>query len=213
MDSDLINHSSISLYFTLLCPQGHRLRMVLAEKDIVYKPVLVRNPKKLSEDMAVLNPAGIFPLFVDRSLTLTDPMIASEYLDERFPYPPLMPVDPAMRARLKAAARHIDHIWFECLRRSVSTNKKTSSNAIKELEEDIVKSVGLFASNKFFLSDEITLVDCSISVILWHLPRLGIKLSQSAIVKYQKRLFMRPGFRRSLTEDERDINPEYKIPE
>ena len=187
--------------------------MVLAEKEIIYKTELVKNPKKLPEDLAVLNPSGSFPLLVDRSLTLTDPMIASEYLDERFPYPPLMPVDPIMRARLKVAARHIDRTWFECLRRSASTNKKTSRNAVRELEEDIVKSIGMFATNKFFLSDEITLIDCSIAVILWRLPRLGIKLGQSAVVRYQKRLFMRPGFCRSLTEDERDINTVYRIPE
>ena len=201
-------YSTLVLYFGPLCLQSHRIRMVLAEKDINYNLVPISNPKKLPEDLVTLNPTGILPTLADRDLVLYNPSIICEYIEERFPHPPMMPVEPIIRARLRMAGTHIEQQWFYNLQRAQSSSKKVAENAIRMLREDVYAHARLFKSQKFFLSDEISLLDCAIVPVLWRLPSLGIEISRKTaapIFQYQKRMFERPGFRKSLTEEEIDL--------
>ena len=81
---------------------SHRTRLVLAEKNINIEIVNVMGPD-LPEDLMDLNPYHTVPTLVDRDLTLYDSRVIIEYLDERFPHPPLMPVDPVTRAQFRLA--------------------------------------------------------------------------------------------------------------
>ncbi len=202
------DHSSIFLYSEPLCPQSHRIKMVLSEKDVGYKSILIENPKELPQDFTIINPTGHLPFFSDRDLALTRPLIVCEYLDERFPHPPLMPIEPMMRARLKIALAHIEENWFKALKKTASPNKKTVANSVKFLQEEIDFYGDIFKQKPFFMSDEITLIDCTLVPILWRLPSIGIHVRHTAVLKYQKRMFLRPSFRQSLTEEELDLNPE-----
>ena len=201
-------YSTLVLYFEPLCAQSHRIRMVLAEKEIPYRLVVIRNPKKLSEDLITLNPSGTLPALTDRNLVLYDPSIICEYIEERFPHPPMMPAEPIARARLRMADKHIEKVWFHNIERAQSKNKKTAKAAIKTLHEDILSYSDLFKNKKFFLSDDITLLDCAVAPILWRLNSLGIDLKRkdsAPIVQYKKHVFDRSGFRKSLTEEEIDL--------
>ena len=75
------------------------------------------------------------------------------------------------------------------------------------LRESLLASSDAFAVKPYFLSDEFSLVDCSIAPILWRLPRYEIDLpaQAKALHKYSERLFNRPAFKLSLTEAEREI--------
>ncbi|MEM9057290.1 MAG: glutathione binding-like protein, partial [Pseudomonadota bacterium] len=147
---------------------------------------------------------------VDRDLVLYDSRVIVEYLDERFPHPPLMPVDPVTRAQFRLALYRIEKDWYgesEVLDAASDKDRKQTAKARKVLRESLLAAAEVFDAKEFFLSDEFSLVDASIAPILWRLPFYGVELPAQAepIVKYAERLFERPSFRKSLTELEQEM--------
>jgi RNA polymerase-associated protein len=67
---------------------------------------------KLPEDLLDLNPYHSVPTLVDRDLVLYDSRVIIEYLDERFPHPPLMPIDPVTRAQFRVALYRVERDWY-----------------------------------------------------------------------------------------------------
>ena len=186
----------------------HRTRIVLAEKVIGIDIVNV-NGADLPEDLLDINPYHSVPTLVDRGLVLYDSRVIMEYLDERFPHPPLMPVDPVSRAHVRLALYRVERDWYTVVEQiQQSGDRKQVAQARKVLQESLLSSAEIFAAKRFFLNDEFTLVDASISPVLWRLPVLGIELNGNAaqpIRKYMDRIFATRSFRESLTEAEREM--------
>ncbi|MDA0679059.1 MAG: glutathione S-transferase N-terminal domain-containing protein [Proteobacteria bacterium] len=199
--------SVMTLFSKPTCIHSHRTRLVLAEKNINMEIVNV-DGRDLPEDLMDLNPYHTMPTLVDRDLVLYDSRVIIEYLDERFPHPPLMPVDPVTRAQFRLALFRIETDWYELAEQfDAEGENKLPAKSRKMLRESVLASVELFAAKQFFLSDEFSLVDCSIAPILWRLPVYGIELgSQSAAIEaYMKRVFERRSFQASLTELEQEM--------
>ncbi|MDH3588779.1 MAG: glutathione binding-like protein, partial [Gammaproteobacteria bacterium] len=148
---------------------------------------------------------------VDRDLVLYDSRVIVEYLDERFPHPPLMPVDPVTRAQFRLALYRIERDWYglvDDLEGASDKGTKRAAKARRILHDSILAGAEVFGAKNFFLSDEFSLVDATIAPILWRLPHYGIELSQpqaKAITKYGQTVFARPSFQASLTELEREL--------
>jgi len=185
---------------------SHRTRLVLAEKNINIEIANVAGPD-LPEDLMDLNPYHTVPTLVDRDLTLYDSRVIIEYLDERFPHPPLMPVDPVTRAQFRLALFRIETDWYSLAEEADAADGKLSAKSRKMLRESILQSNELFAAKPFFLSEESSLVDCTIAPVLWRLPVYGIELGKEAspIEDYMERVFERRSFQQSLTELEREM--------
>lgn len=186
--------------------QSHRVRVVLAEKNVSCDIVDV-DPLHLPEDVIDLNPYGTLPTLVDRELALYDSRIICEYLDERFPHPPLLPVDPVSRASARLYMYRVEHDWYS-LADQVLAGGKNATKARKELREGLSAAAPILAHKPFFMSDEFSLVDASIAPLLWRLPALGIELAGQAAKQvhvYGGHLFIRNGFIASLTEAEREM--------
>ncbi len=198
--------SVMNLFSSASCPQSHRVRVVLAEKGITVEIVDVDTNHK-PEDLLDLNPYNTVPTLVDRELVLYDPRAIMEYLDERFPHPPLMPVDPVSRARTRLALYRIEQDWYDLIPQLESRGEKTVSKARKILRDSLTASAEVFAAKDFFLSDEFSLVDASVAPILWRLKRYGIELPRQAkpVMDYAERIFERETFQASLTEAEREM--------
>ena len=198
--------SVMSLFSSASCPQSHRVRVVLAEKGITVEIVEVDNNHK-PEDLIDLNPYNTVPTLVDRELVLYDPRAIMEYLDERFPHPPLMPVDPVSRARTRLALYRIEHDWYDLTQALESRGEKTASKARKQLRDSLTSSAEVFAAKPFFLSDEFSLVDASILPILWRLQHYELELPRQAkaVLDYANRMFERESFQASLSETEREM--------
>ena len=181
----------------------HRVRLVLAAKGVVYDLETV-NPKSPPEDLLDLNPYNTVPTLVDRDLVLYDTGVICEYLDERYPHPPLMPVDPLSRARLRLASVRIERDWLPFVVQ-IEAGGRPAENARKRLREALLSSLPLFKAAKFFLNPELSLADCALAPLIWRLPSLGVALPREAhvIIDYGERIFRNPGFTRSLTADER----------
>jgi stringent starvation protein A len=200
--------SVMTLFSAPLCVQSHRVRIVLAEKDITVDVINI-DPDDKPEDLSDLNPYNSVPTLVDRDLALYGPQVITEYLDERFPHPPLMPVDPVSRAAARLALYRIERDWYAIAEEAEGNGLKLSPKSRKILQESLVASADVFAIKPYFLSDEFSLVDCAILPILWRLPAYGIAPNSipKPIAAYAKRLFTRPSFKQSLTEAERELQP------
>lgn len=186
---------------------SHRTRLVLAEKNINIEIANVAG-SDLPEDLMDLNPYHTVPTLVDRDLTLYDSRVIIEYLDERFPHPPLMPVDPVTRAQFRLALFRIETDWYSLAEEAEATGDgRLSAKSRKLLRESILQSTELFGARTYFLSDEFSLVDCTIAPLLWRLPVYGIELGSEAepIEAYMKRVFARRSFQQSLTELEQEM--------
>ncbi|OOZ37426.1 glutathione S-transferase N-terminal domain-containing protein [Solemya velesiana gill symbiont] len=197
--------SVMTLYSDGKSPYSHRVRLVLAEKSITVE-IIDTDPVNLSEDIMDLNPYGTLPTLVDRDLTLFESRIIMEYLDERFPHPPLLPVDPVARASSRLFMHRVDRDWYT-LMDEVLAGGKGAAKARKELRESLIVSASIFAAKPFFMSGDFTLVDCSIAPMLWRLPMMGIELpaSAKAVNEYAERMFERDSFKECLTESEREM--------
>ena len=197
------------LYSDPNCAQSHRVRIVLGEKDLVFNVVNV-NQSDNNEDLIALNPNNSTPTFVDRNLVLYESRVIMEYLDERFPHPPLMPVDPVIRAKTRMVLHYIEKDLYGLLDDLKSSGEKKSSAAKLKLEENLMLSLNFLQGSKFFLSDDFSIIDCSIAPILWRLPEYGIELPKSGkpILKYADRIFERQSFFENLSEQEEEIRGE-----
>ncbi len=184
---------------------SHRVRLVIAEKHIGVD-ILDVDPHQPPEDLLALNPYGSVPTLVDRDLVLYDSRVIMEYLDERFPHPSLLPSDPVNRARFRLALARIEQDWYSLLT-ELDGSGSAAARARKALAEGLAASTEVFAAKPYFLSEEPSLVDCSLAPLLWRLPHYMIELpiQAIAITRYAERLFARPAFQRSLTRQERAL--------
>ncbi len=200
--------SIMTLYSGSQDIHSHRVRIVLAEKGVSVEVINtdVYDKDKL-EDLLELNPYGTAPTLVDRELVLYDANIIMEYLDERFPHPPLMPVYPVARAKTRLMVFRIDREWGDLVRKIENSKTSESQAATKELRNYLIKLAPVFSSGAYFLNEDFSLVDCCIAPILWRLPAWGITLpgEAKAVMKYAERIFARDSFQASLTETEQDL--------
>ena len=198
----------MTLYSAANDAGSQRARIVLAEKGIAIDIITV-DPQHLPEDLLDLNSYHSLPTLIDRDLVLYDARIICEYLDERYPHPPLLPVDPVGRARSRLAMYRIERDWYGLAKQiEGQADRKELQRLRKELREVILQSVDMFRVKRYFLSDDFSLVDATIAPILWRLAHYEIDLPQQAepLIKYAQQVFSRPAFRQSLSEAEQDMS-------
>ncbi|MET1219113.1 MAG: stringent starvation protein SspA [Glaciecola sp.] len=186
---------------------SHQVRIVLAEKGVGVDISYV-DPKNLPEELLELNQYGTLPTLVDRDLTLYKADIIMEYLDERFPHPPLMPVYPVARGEARLLMHRIEQDWY--VKAGLIFRGDGDTEALRnELRENLLALAPIFANTEFFMSEEFSLVDCYLAPLLWRLPALDITLTgqgSKEVLDYMKRIFERSSFKASLTDQEREIH-------
>jgi RNA polymerase-associated protein len=201
----------MTLYSGLTDPYSHRTRIVLYEKDVECQVVLVdirKKPRELSD----LNPYDSVPTMVDRDLVLYDSLIINEYLDERLPHPPLMPVDPVSRGKARLMLMRFDRDWYSQTADIEGADKKVAQRARNLIRDGLTVISPVFKEQPYILGEEFSLVDCSLAPLLWRLPIYGIELPRQArpILDYAERLFERKSFKLSLTEAEQEAQARVK---
>ena len=194
------------LYSDTTGPVSHCVRLVLAEKDIDTDVKYVHEDS-IPEELAELNPYNTVPTLVDRELTLYDAQIIVEYLDERFPHPPLMPVDPMSRAVNRQLRYRIMRDLYNLAEELDSENEIAAAGARRNLRNSLVAIEPAFSQMPYFMSEEYTLVDCCMAPLLWRLEAYGIRLpaSSRALRRYAESLFERDAFQSSMSEPEREM--------
>ncbi len=202
--------SSMTFYSDGSSHYSHRVRIVLAEKGVTVETIDV-DPDNKPEDLATLNPYNTLPTLVDRDLVLYEADIMMEYLDERFPHPPLFPVYPVARAQSRLWIYRIKRDWCNLVDPIMAGSGTPAQldKMRKELRESLVSIAPIFGEKPYFMSDEFTIVDCVVCPILWRLPVMGVDLGKSKAVKpmleYRDRLFERESVMASLSEQEKEM--------
>ena len=201
--------SSMTLFSDSTNHYSHRVRIVLAEKGVTVD--LIETDSGIAPtELADVNPYNTMPTLVDRDLVLYESKVMMEYLDERFPHPPLLPVYPVARAESRLLMYRIERDWcslVDAIQNSRSDNVVTKS--AKELRDGLMAIAPIFAEKPYFMSEEFTLVDCCIAPILWRLPSLGVDIrpgkQSKPLLAYMDSLFRRESFQESLTVHEREM--------
>ena len=183
--------------------------MVLAEKGVTVDIIDV-DPANKPEDLAEINPYNSLPTLLDRELVLYEANVIMEYLDERFPHPPLLPVYPVQRALSRLWIHRIEREWSSRLDVLVLGKGRETvlEKARKELRESVISIAPIFAEMPYFMNEEFTLVDCCVLPIVWRLKSVGISLPEKQtkpLQQYMRRMFERESFRASLTEFELEM--------
>ena len=201
--------SVMTLFTSPTCALSHCARFVLHEKGIT-ADIEFFDSSEPPEDLLELNPTGESPTLVERDLVLYDSRIIMEYLDERFPHPPLHEMDPVSRANSRMIIKRIDQDWYQLLDEIQNSGEKKSARAKKMLKESLIAAAPVFESRPYFMSDEFSLIDCAMAPLLWRLPSIGIDINSlgTAISVYANRLFSREAFQESLSEAEKEMAPQ-----
>ena len=198
--------SVMVLYSDNVNPVGHSVRIVLAEKDINVEVNYISDDDR-PEELNDLNPYNSLLTLVDRDLVLYDAQIIMEYLDERFPHPPLMPVDPVSRASNRQLRYRVINDLYSLIDDIEGDDATVASNAKKSLKDNLTAIAPAFAQKPYFMSDEYTLIDCLLAPLLWRLELYGVKLPASAKIlnTYAESLFEREAFKISLSDAEKEL--------
>ena len=201
----------MTLYSGTSDPYSHRTRIVLYEKDVECQVVLV-DVKKKPRELSDLNPYDTVPTMIDRDLVLYESLIINEYLDERLPHPPLMPVDPVSRGKARLMLMRFDRDWYSLVPEIEGPDKKNAQRARNIIRDGLTVISPMFKDQAYILGEEFSLVDCSLAALLWRLPMYGIELPRQArpILDYAERLFERKSFKLSLTETEQELRARIK---
>jgi RNA polymerase-associated protein len=187
---------------------SHQVRIVLAEKGVNFEAIEVVGNQQPPEDLIDLNPYNTVPTLVDRELVLFESPIIMEYLDERFPHPPLMPVYPVARARSRLMMHRVEKDWYSLMNTILNGKEKEAEKARKELTESLLTLAPVFSETPYFLSEEFSLIDCCLAPLMWRLPAMGIQLTgrgAKEVESYMELLFERDSFQASLTDMEREL--------
>ena len=190
----------IKLYSDPHCPNSHRTRIVLAEKEL---PVVTEelDADNLPADFLKLNPYGKLPTVIDRDIVFFESSVVNEYLDERYPHPPLKPGSPAERAQMRLAVLQLERELYPIYTETHNPRKK--KDAVKKLGVYMDSLNSYLARQEYFIGEQYTLADITLAPILWRLSSLGMDTAKwNHLEAYMDRLFERPAFERSLSEFE-----------
>lgn len=203
------NPASTTLYSSTQSINCNVVRFIMEHKSIE-KDIIIINPKEMPEEILELNPYQSMPTLFDRGIVLYDLMVIMEYLDERFPFPPLMPVDPIEKAEKRLLLYRFTrakNCWYKLIDIILTGNKDKAQKARKTLHNNLIELIPLFSYKPYFKSEVMTLVDVCLAPILWRLDLLGINLENKGkpILKYSSKIFAEEGFYKSLTSYEKDF--------
>lgn len=180
----------------------------MEEKGVANYDIVELREDEENEDLLELNPYNTIPTLVDRELVVYDPRIIIEYIDERYPHPPLMPVDPVLRAQYRLAIFRMETDLYG-LCDDLASTPAVARKARARMTE-LLTTLAADFSPREYIGEEFSLVDCTLAPVLWRLEHFQVELPERygrRLREYAQRLFERPAFARSLSAVEAEMGP------
>lgn len=179
----------ISLYDAPRCPFCARVRIVLAEKSIPYETVVVDLDDRPAWIVELNPPAGKVPVLDDDGWILPESAVVCEYLDERYPSPPLQPVEPGERAAARLLVfrfRDLERPYY-ALRRGEKGAAPALADALTSLDT-VLEAMPYLTGREFGLAD--------VAYVPWVMrarDMLGVDLASTpAVESWLERVCERP---------------------
>lgn len=201
---------AMKLYSDPNSQYSHRVRFVLAEKDIQAEVVDIPGDDEAFDDLIELNRTGSVPTLYDRDTVVSHSSVIVEYLDERYPHPPMFPIFPVARAECRITMLELQEHWCNLVDTLTlpGYRKSQRDKAITELRENVVAFAAGIRDKRFLMGNEISLVDCYAAPVLWRLDVLGVTLPERqtrGLRRYMTSMFEMDSFQESLSEEEREM--------
>lgn len=193
----------IKLYDFKSSPNCQRVKVVLAEKDLSYEivPVDLRKQEQKKPEYLKLNPYGKVPVLIDDSTVLYESLIINEYLNEKYPNPPLMPKDAGGKARARIlidyGMAHFDSAYQKLRMELMKDPKEQSQPIIDGAKSDLKKLLQRFEDeigDQPYLMGDFSLVDADLIPRFTRLEGFGV-LPDPALPRfgaYMERMKARP---------------------
>ncbi len=210
MSIDVAKKSAMTLHSDVNSISSHCLRILLRDKDVDCDMRYVNSAER-EQVVAELNPYAETPVLIDREMVLYEFYPVVEYLDERFPHPPLLPADPIGRGKARLTIARMKRDWIDHVDAASEDGKELTKEQRQSIRDGLTSLSPLFNHQPYFTGEDYTLVDVIIAPLLWRLKSLGIELPEKAqpIKDYASRLFAREQFQMSLSQQEMELNEEF----
>lgn len=178
----------MELYHSLNDPESIRAVYMVHEKDIPCRLILSDfNKAKAQSNSNVSN--GQLTLR-DNNLVISDSDVIVEYLDDKHPYPPLMPLDPPGRARCRLLLKYFREHWFDLYAKLDVGDKIAKKSFSQEL---LHFDQWLSGSGGWLFGKDISIADCTTFPFLFKFSRWGIKIpKRGALERYIVRMSSHP---------------------
>lgn len=175
-----------TLYTTEADIEGHRLRLLALEKDCPMRMEYI-DAHNIPAGLQALNPEKHYPFLTDKMLALWCPMTIESYIDERFPHPSFLPVDPKLRAQLRQVCAEFRTYY--------------AIKPLKWLQTALLRLSDSLSSGLWLCGDSYTAADIALAPWLWSIRNQALVLPMN-LQRYRRNLFLRPAFMRSVSEED-----------
>ena len=209
-DGAVSPHQFLTLLSGARCPFSHTCRIALLEKDVDGNIEYVTTRGNLAR-LGESNPYAETPTLIDREITLYPTSVIIEYIDDRFPHPPLLPIEPIQRAKTRLIMARLARDWLLPLKLLDENSRPKSRKVVSpparlkmDIRDGLVALSSMFNHQQFLAGDEYSIADAFITPLLWRLPAYDIELPKQArpLLSYARRMFNRPTFAGSLSPQE-----------
>ncbi|MBI3766960.1 MAG: glutathione S-transferase family protein [Deltaproteobacteria bacterium] len=198
----------LKLHGALLSPFVRKVRVVLAEKQVPYE-LVPANPFEKPPAFLTLSPLGRIPALEDEGgRSLADSSVIAEYVEERFPEPPLFPRDPYERARTRWFDEYADGGMGPSLTGKVFFQRVISAKLMKNAPDERIVAGGLaevptyfaylereLGNEEFLVAGRFTLADISVMSQLVNLAHAEVTVDATvypALARWYARVTERP---------------------
>jgi glutathione S-transferase len=194
----------IRLYQSMACPFCHRVRIMLAEKELDYQTVWIDLAKQetQTDQFLRLNPAGKIPVLADEDLILSESLVINEYLNEEYPYPELMPEEPNDKALVRLWSMQIETMvtsqFGEFYAASRAKEKGESFDearleAAKRLIYRFLEAAEKVLKNKEYLAGAYSLADIAFAPWVTRFEKYNVSIPENLtnVLAWMKRLATR----------------------
>ena len=193
----------IKLYDFKSSPNCMWVNVVLAEKNLPYEivPIDLRAQEQKTPDYLKMNPYGKVPVLTDDATVLYESCVINEYLEEKYPNPPLMPKEPGQKAKARIlidyGMTHFDgpyqKLRMELMKEQKDQNQQVIDGAKSELKKLLQRLENEIGAQQYLMGD-FSLVDADLLPRFTRLEGFGVLPDPSLprLGKYLERVKARP---------------------